>query len=185
MAPGCHPGPVSLSDDHSPPRRPLLFPVVIATVFLVIIGASAGYVLGDDHRRDEQAAQDATAEPPPSEPADPAAVACPREMRKTAGERGYDTALEQVLQVRSDDTGTTVWICADPGGELFYQSNQGGYDAKWIEGETALFLPGVEQRDGIFVATAPDGNIFTVTRTELRIQFSDGREDEIQSVREE
>jgi hypothetical protein len=40
---------VDLSDDHPPPRRPLFFPVVIATVFLGIIGMSAGLVLGSRH----------------------------------------------------------------------------------------------------------------------------------------
>lgn len=158
--------------------------MVIATVFLVIIGASAGYALGTDHRRDERAAESAAPADVP-DPGGPVATECPREIQQTAGERGFATPLEQVLRVRADDTGTTVWICADADGGLFYQSNKGGYAARWVEGETALFLPGAEQRDGLFVVTAPDGNVFTVDRTELRIQFADGRPDERHPVREE
>ncbi len=158
--------------------------MVIATVFLVIIGASAGYALGTEHRRDDWAAE-TPAPAEPDNPAGPPRLDCPPEIQKTASARGHETPLEQVLRVRADDTGTTVWICADSTGGLFYQSNKGGYQAKWIEGETALFLPGVEQRDGIFVVTAPDGNVFSVDRSELRIKFASGEPDEVHPVREE
>ena len=50
LAAGCHPEPVTPSDDLSPPRRPIFFPVVIATVFLTIIGGTVGFMLGERHR---------------------------------------------------------------------------------------------------------------------------------------
>ncbi len=164
--------------------------MVIATVFLAIIGMSAGLALGTRHDRAQQSAAGPTA---PAESVVPSAtsgsgpdlVRCPDEMEQTARAKGYDIPLEQVLRVRADDTGTTVWICAGPSGSLFYQSNKGGYEAKWIEGETALFLPKVKQKGNTYVGVAPDGNVFTVSPTELRIEFASGRADEVHGVSEE
>src|SRR3954468_16439670 len=56
VADGCHPGPVTPSDDPFPPRRPIFFPVVIATVFLTIIAGTAGFMLGERHRSDNRGA---------------------------------------------------------------------------------------------------------------------------------
>jgi hypothetical protein len=155
---------VSLSDDLPPPRRPLFFPVVIATVFLSIIAMSAGLVLGSHYK-------------PPDTPADtyvptePAAttIACPPEMHATARRLGYDVTLSQVLKVRVAGTGTTVWICHDELSRLYYQANRGGYEKTWIEGKTALFLPNVVRDADGYLATADDGNTFAVNEQRLEI----------------
>lgn len=116
--------------------------MVFATVVLAILGVSGGLSLGAYHKR--------------------TAVPCPEKMLQTAGAQGFSQELTQVLRVRAVNTGTTVWICEDPSGGLYYQSNRGGEDATWVEGQTALFLSGVTRVDGAFQATAPDGNTFTV-----------------------
>lgn len=137
--------------------------MVIATVFLSIIGMSAGLVLGSRHfpvRVDDQGYV-------PDEPT-AAPVACPAEMHDTARRVGYYVALTQVLRVRAS-TGTTVWICQDERGRLFYQANQGGYDKKWIEGETALFLDDVTKDSQGYHAKAADGNEFSVNEDRLEI----------------
>ncbi|GAA2516259.1 hypothetical protein [Winogradskya humida] len=172
---------MSLSDDLSPPRRPLFFPVVIATVFLAIIGISAGFALGTEHSRYDRASQQSPADQGgvpdgggPTENA-PAGIECPPEMQATARRLGFTGTLTQILRVRADETGTSVWICQDPAGSLYYQANKGGQDAKWIEGETALFLSDVSQDGDTYTATAKDGATFVVNDEELRVRTKTGQ----------
>ncbi|MFI7599022.1 hypothetical protein [Actinoplanes sp. NPDC049681] len=156
---------MSLPVDLPPPRRPLFFPVVIATVFLSIIGMSAGFALGTRH-------EDARATSSPNAtdtPVQDTSIECPPEMHQTALRLGITGRLIQVLRVRADATGTTVWICQDPDGKLYYQANRGGEEAKWVEGETALFLSDVTEDGNTYTAKAADGNTFVVNRSELRV----------------
>jgi hypothetical protein len=88
---------------------------------------------------------------------------------------GYDVTLTQVLKVRTLDTGMTVWICQDEGGRLFYQANKGGVAAKWIEGDTALFLADVVRGEDDYHAEAADGNTFSVNKQRLAITFKSGK----------
>ncbi|MFI5936942.1 hypothetical protein [Actinoplanes sp. NPDC051494] len=173
---------MSLSDDPSPQRSPLFFPVVIATVFLAIIGISAGFALGNEHSRFERTSAAQTPAPGETDPATvptpvPDGPECPEQMHATARKIGVTDTLYQVLRVRAASTGTTVWICRDPGGKLYYQANRGGTDAKWVEGETALFLSDVEQDGDTYTATAHDGATFTVNDSELRVVTKTGREE--------
>jgi hypothetical protein len=154
---------VSQSDDLPLPRRPLFFPVVIATVLLSIIGMSAGLVLGSRHEKPQQ--QDPYV--PVQEPNSP--VSCPEEMHQTARRLGYERPMTQVLRVRAASTGTTVWICSDDTGRLFYQANRGGPDQQWVEGKTALFLANVVKGDDDYHATASDGNTFSVNDERLEV----------------
>ena len=141
--------------------------MVIATVLLSIIGMSAGLVLGSRHEAQRQTV-DQTGYVPTEPTVSP--VRCPQEMHDTARRVLSRTVeLHQVLRVRAEQTGTTVWICADQGGSLYYQANRGGEEQKWIEGETALFLDGVEERDGGYFAKAHDGNTFFVTENRLEV----------------
>jgi hypothetical protein len=71
---------VSQSVDLPPLRRPLFFPVVIATVFLSIIGMSAGLVLGSHHDPETQA--DGSTSYVPTQPTF-TPVECPKEMHDT------------------------------------------------------------------------------------------------------
>jgi hypothetical protein len=141
--------------------------VVIATVFLSIIGMSAGLVLGS-HHESPQPPDDSGGIYVPIEPTSDA-KRCPDEMHDTASRLGFEGTLNQVLRVRAVSTGTTVWICRNEEGRLFYQSNKGGYDQKWIEGETALFLSNVVPKDDGYLATADDGNTFFVDEQRLEV----------------
>jgi hypothetical protein len=156
---------VSQSDDLPPPRRPLFFPVVIATVLLSIIAMSVGLVLGSRHETPHRVGGDGYV---PTQPTD-SPVGCPPEMHDTARRLGYDLPMTQVLRVRAASTGTTVWICTDSAGRLFYQANRGGAEQKWIEGETALFLAGVVQDADDYHVTASDGNTFSVNSERLEV----------------
>jgi hypothetical protein len=172
---------VSLSADLSPPRRPLFFPVVIATVFLAIIGISAGFALGSQHQPVPDDA--AVPNPVPSEATPPpptiaSGPECPEKMQETSRRLGFSDQLTQVLRVRTTDTGLVVWICQDRDAKLFYQANRNGEEGRWVESETALFLDNVEQSGDTFVATAKDGATFTVDRSELQVVKKNGDEEE-------
>ena len=155
--------------------------MVIATVFLSIIGMSAGLVLGSHHDVPTETGSQTTYVPtePTAEP-----ITCPTEMHDTARRLGYDGTLTQVLKVRAESTGMTVWICEDENDRLFYQANKGGLAARWIEGETALFLPNVVKGDDDYVATADDGNTFSVNEQRLEITYKSGKTETLDVVPE-
>ncbi|BCJ51666.1 hypothetical protein Asp14428_31410 [Actinoplanes sp. NBRC 14428] len=150
--------------------------MVIATVFLSIIGMSAGFALGTRHESPGPGpGADTPVVPVTTEPTGNPGIRCPEEMHETALRLGITAPLTQVMRVRADETGTTVWICEDPGGKLYYQANRGGQSAKWIEGETALFLADVVREGDTFRATAFDGNTFEVNRSKLRVTIKGNR----------
>ncbi|WP_309238686.1 hypothetical protein [Actinoplanes aureus] len=161
-------------DDHSQRRRPLFFPVVIATALLTIIGMVGGYLLGQERDREESDG----AEPTPSPVLIATGPACPDQTQKMGAKQGADGELRQVMWVRTNRK-TEVWICEDRSGRLFYHANKGGTEAEWIEGKTALFLTGVwSEGDGRYAAQAFDGNIFSVDRKRLLISYADGDREE-------
>ncbi len=169
---------MDLSDDLPPPRRALFFPVVIATVFLSIIGMSAGLVLGsrqkaEDRRADQQVQQQqqqpavSTSEPTPR----PSGPPCRQETQDAAQLAGVSGRLVQKLRLRTATS--IVYICADEAGSLYYHANNGG--ETWIEGETALFLPNVVRDGDEFRVVAGDGTRFSVTRERLYIVHKNGK----------
>jgi hypothetical protein len=189
VAIGCHPGPVTPSDDLSLPRRPIFFPVVIATVFLTIIGMTVGFMLGERHRARSRAAgtgQIDTPTPSPEPVGTPQAASgplCPAETRNTAASLQLPSELHQVLKIVTAN-GTTVWICEDPAGALYYQGKTGGVDAPLVEKKNGLFLSEVRRftdRDA-YEATAANGNRFVVSREQLEVHFTDGRANQVDRV---
>jgi hypothetical protein len=156
---------VSQSDDLPPPRRPLFFPVVIATVLLSIIGMSAGLVLGSRHETPQRTG-DQTSYVPPESSDSP--VACPEKMHETARAVGFDLPMTQLLKVRAE-SGLTVWVCTNEAGELFYQANRSDDEENWVEGKTALFLSKVIRQDDGYFAKAADGNTFFVNDQRLEV----------------
>jgi hypothetical protein len=158
--------------------------VVIATVFLTIIGMTAGYVLGERHRRDGQsqsAGQESTAgtgqgaltsgstaAPEPTISGTP----CPDAAQQAAAARGV-SGLSQILMIRTANH-STVWICEDPSGQLYYQSHTrvNGQDAPLAQNVNGLFLPGVTSTDAGYVVFDQKHNKFTVTRKHLQITFA-------------
>ena len=169
--------------DEPPPRRPLFFPVVIATVFLTIIGMSAGLVLG---ARAKQAAPDRSPSAPTPTAGQPDSAAgqpCRPETQAQGRLAGASGVLRIVLHVRTSSS--AVWICADAEKRLYYHGNRGRGNPEWIEGTTALFLPGVIASGDGYQAdvTGEQGTVtvFEVTRERLAIHHPGGRT-EIQPV---
>lgn len=185
MAAGCHPGPVTPSADPSPPRRAIFFPVVIATVFLTIIGMTAGFVLGERHRRLTRVSAETKPTPQATESSAPARSGklCPDETLATATKHGFSGDLRQVFHIVTDH-GNVVWICADPDNQLYYQGKTGGVDAPLVEGENALFLSDViKHSDDDYEVIAPnDHNRIEVNAEQLIIHRTDGRAKQVQNV---
>jgi hypothetical protein len=165
---------VDPSDDLPPQRRPLFFPVVIATVFLSVIGMSAGLVLGSRHQADVRGAQQQpqTSQLTPSADHRPE---CRPETQDVARRFNAAGTLRVALLLRTDTS--AVWICEDENGGLYYHANRGGERAKWIENQTALFLPGVQHDGDGYVVTASDGTTFSITSDRLFIVHKNGREE--------
>jgi hypothetical protein len=188
MAAGCHPEPVTPSADLSPPRRPIFFPVVIATVFLTILAGTGGFLL-HQHQRDQQQADGGGGQPvdqvtesaaPAFQPPGPF---CPDEMRDTAAGAGFNSELWQVLKIYTDND-STYWICQDVAGQLFYQSKTGGIDAPLVEGKNGLFLPNVIRTgDDAYEVEDQKGNRFVVTGDQFELHFADGRKTQRNSAR--
>ena len=181
-AAGCDPWPVDLPDDlPPPPRRPLFFPVVIAAVFLAIIGMSAGLVLGARAKQEARTAAEQTLDPSPNAPAGPP---CRPETEAQARQANATGSLSIVLLVRT--ASSAVWICSDEAGRLYYHANRGGEDAVWVEGRTALFLTDVTGDGDVYTAVAEDGQgrrtTFKVSRDRLLIVHNDGGEEEQPAV---
>jgi hypothetical protein len=173
MAPRWHPWPVDLSDDLPPPRRPLFFPVVIATIFLTIIGMSAGLALGARHKHLVEAGQSQPGAAPTSISTSATTPQnCRPETQAVAPQYGAVGQLKIALLLRTKTS--AVWICRDEAGRLFYHANRGGENAKWVEKETALFLTGVHPDGEGFEVTATDGTTFSITAQRLRIVHRDG-----------
>ena len=163
-----------------PPRRALFFPVVLATVFLSIIGMSAGLVLGARHR---QAAQNLAGPPPTTAAVSPSPTAplCRPETQAMGRQFGADGPLRVVLKLVTRTS--AVWICEDDAGRLYYHANRGGEDAPWIERKTALFMPDVQRDGDAFMVTATDGTTFSISAERLRIGHTDGTVETQKAVR--
>jgi hypothetical protein len=167
---------VDLSEDLPPPRRPLFLPVVIATIFLTVIGMSAGLALGARHRHlnaDDQPANDVPAvitstDAPSTDP-----KLCTSHTQEIAPKFGAQGELTIVLKLQTDKS--TIWICRDAAGALFYHANRGGEFATWQEGSTALFMSGVRAIGDQYVVTSADGVIFRVDSRQLEVVHKDGR----------
>jgi hypothetical protein len=167
---------VDLSDDLRSPRRPLFFPVVIATVFLTIIGMSAGIVLAAWHKDQNQGTQAQNPVTPAFTKATGPAQPCRPETQKIAPSFGAQGTLSIKLLLRTRTA--AVWICQDEAGSLFYHANRGGEDAPWIENKTALFLAGVQSDgQGGYRVTAADGTTFSVNPQRLYIVHKNGQEE--------
>jgi len=175
---------VDLSDDLPSPRRALFFPVVIATVFLTIIGMSAGIALASWHKAQKtgdqpQSISTPTYEPPTS-PA-PSGEPCRPESQSMGRQAGAQGVLRIQLLLRTKSS--AVWICEDEGGRYYYHANKVSADDEWTEGVTALFLTGVQpDGSGGYAVIAADGTAFTITKQRLVIVHRDGRKEVQEAV---
>ncbi len=155
--------------------------VLLAVVFLTVIGSSVGYVLGS-RVRDARSAGRTT--PDGSDTDTPTGKPCPRATEQDAVRRFKSQGgLVQVLYVKTD--ASEVWICRDRLENLFYQGHvmsqaeRGGGPREPFTDNNSLILQTVNPDDkGGYVAENSSGTRTTryrVSTTRLRIEYPDGR----------
>lgn len=164
----------------------MLGPFLLALVFLAVIGASVGLVLGarsSDDRRGGDAQDTVTPSPSPSSapptsappasasPSSVSAVSCLAHTEQEAG-----TELTQLLYLRTERS--EVWICQDADGDLYYQGHAGPPGEKLVEDDNALFLDDVERTEFGYRARnrSGEGDIteYLVSSKELIIRHPSG-----------
>ncbi len=159
-------------------------PVVLATVLLCLIGVGAGLALGARHKSDVRASGPVSNQPAPStyapspspSPSPRSTVksgkACLEQTQETAQAHGITGPLTQVLVLTTKTS--TVYICQDGDGNLYYHANNTRGGGDWVEGQSAIFLTEVVRKGGTYEATADDGVVFSVTSSRLLIRHKDG-----------
>jgi hypothetical protein len=162
--------------------------LLLAVIFLAVLGAGAGYSLGSLARSGQTGAVSgtgpATGGPdtptPTGDTSTRSAQRCPRHTEDLA-QAGPLTQLLYLHTAKSE-----VWICQAADGTLFYQGHKGQPGGSLDEGSTALFLRTVEpEGSGRWVATNTDpgnGHVtrYHVTSGELVIESVWSGEKEVQ-----
>jgi hypothetical protein len=178
--------PVRVTEPLPRSRGTVLMQVLVAAVFLAVIGGSVGLALGlrerdqgtsgaGDGGRAVQQTQEQQA--PPDQPTGQRSSSggssppCEERIQRQAGR----TDLVQVLYIQTKLS--EVWICRDDSGALYYQGHRFGKNDR-------LFLTDVEQRGDGYVATNATGDgttVYRVSRQQLVIDNLDG-DPEVQPV---
>jgi hypothetical protein len=142
--------------------------LLLAVIFLAVLGAGAGYSLGTLARGEQtgtgQSGSGTTGggsvtQPPGGTTTTQSALRCPAHTEDQANAG----PLTQVFYLRT--TQSEVWVCKAADGTLFYQGHKGQPGDPMDEGRTALFLRSIEtEGSNGWVATNTDPNNGNVTR---------------------
>lgn len=176
--------PIRVTEPLPRSRGTVVVQVLVAALFLAVIGGSVGLALGLRDRdggggarqgggatqagqpRGSQTQAGDTPRPSDTRPSTP----CPNGIAEQA-DRG---ALAQVLYIRTKFS--EVWICRDDAGALYYQGHRLSRD-DW------LFLTDVRREGEEYLATSLDGKtVYHVSRQQLVIENAGGGEPEEQPV---
>jgi hypothetical protein len=174
LACGCHPAWVTYPAGPRRRRGGGLTALLLAVLFLAVLGASVGIVAGLQVNKHRAAADQSDTggdrSTPPPDSSSPA---------QTSGGPGCppvsvrDAKVDSLVQVRYILTERSeAWICRDPAGGLWYQ----GHDRSGpLDSDThGILLKDVQKRDdGVYVATnAKDGTRYLVYDDKLVIERS-------------
>jgi hypothetical protein len=163
-------GIVALVDPDDTQRRALFLPVLLAVVFLAVIGASIGSAMAyragsrPDPVVSVSSAPAATESPYPVRAllVDGKPVPCRPETQKAGKKAGAYGTLNTVLAVSTESW--NVWVCLDANDKLYLHHNTSSSDGDvWIEGRTAVLLTDVSPYGAGFrgLARDTDGAIVT------------------------
>lgn len=163
--------------------------LLIAIVFLTVIGAAAGYVVGHRVRESRTGGTGgpATGDTPtgtqPTTGAASATKLCLDVTERDAKSRFRSPGgLVQVLYIRTDRS--EVWICEDKIHNLFYQGHvlspgeRPPDNRAAFTDDNSIILQSVTRTSPGYVAVNSDGNGTTryrVSKDQLVIEYSDGR----------
>src|SRR5262249_44690146 len=140
----------AMADDSRRRGPSAVGPLLLAVIFLAVLGGGVGFSLGtlSKHQRNAATTQsDGSGTTNPGDDSSPAASQaagkrCPphTEQQANAG------PLTQVLYLRTAKS--EVWICKDANGTLYYQGHKGPTGEDLQEGVNALFLTDVQREQG-------------------------------------
>ena len=161
-------------------------PLVLAVIFLAVLGAGAGFSLGTLARDGHTTATSSSGPPPTGSDRTPvstppatdgtpsasaSAVRCLAHTEQQAGA----APLIQLLYLHTKES--EVWICRSTDGTLYYQGHKGQPGGTLTEGSTALFLNTVEREGGngyVATNTSPaDGHVTKYHVTSQRLIIED------------
>jgi len=146
--------------------------VLLAMLFLAIIGGTVGYLAGEQHNKANKSSSAGSSSTSTGgskgaqssgsgSGSSAAAQRCPAHTEGLAG-----VQLTVVIHLHTT-AGTDVWICKAADGTLFYQGRKANSGSDFNEGVNALFLRDVSYEGGEYVARNYDsGNGST---TEYRV----------------
>jgi hypothetical protein len=176
-----------MADGSTRAGRSSAGPLLLAVIFLAVLGAGAGFSLGTLARDSHASAStdDTSGQPPAGDDHTPDAGAttggtptssggprCPAHTEQQAGV----APLTQLLHLHTAQS--EVWICQDKDGTLYYQGHKiiNRLDEELVEGTNALFLFKVDHEGDGYVATNTDpsnGHVtrYHVTRDKLIIEY--------------
>jgi hypothetical protein len=173
--------------------RSSIGPLVVAVIFLAVLGAGAGFSLGTLTRDAHVSASGGgsgsgsgtgtTTTTPPANQGQPSPVTpistttgghsstgtggdsrCPQHTEQLA-KAGQLTLLEYLHTAASE-----VWVCRSGDGTLFYQGHRikASLNENLVEGDNALFLTTIQPEDNGWVATNTDPTNGNVTRYHVK-----------------
>ncbi len=165
--------------------------VLLAMLFLAIIGSTVGYLLGEQHNNRQPSAAGpsvSVSSPAPTRTGGGTSTGTPDSGSSTASYPDDDqhcprytqgrahAVLAIVLHIKTTK-GSEVWICQAADDTLYYQGHREGSGDDFVEGTNALFLTDVNKVGGEYVArnTNPVDNSITeyhVTAARLVIVYS-------------
>ena len=169
--------------DDEPRGRSATGAVVIAVIFLALLGTGVGLVLGSQHEKDDGGNQ--AAEPTQTATAQPTPTGTPKASGTTrppaSGGSYRPTTRDKCPQQTEEAAGTTLtvkryvktnrseaWICSG-GGKTYYQGHVLGASFRGATTDTTIFLTTVAFEGGVYIANNGDTNYIVGTES-LRIE---------------
>jgi hypothetical protein len=170
--------------DDEPRGRSATGAVVIAVIFLALLGTGVGLVLGSQHKENNGGGNQA-AEPTPTATAQPTATGTPKPSATTrpptSGGSYRPTTRDKCPQQTEEAAGATLtvkryvktnrseaWICAN-GSKLYYQGHVLGASFRGATTDTTIFLNTVATEGDVYIANNGDTN-YIVGKETLRIE---------------
>jgi hypothetical protein len=191
---------LTMADGSLRPRRSTAGPLVVAVIFLGVLGAGAGFSLGTLARDAHVSTSSTHGTPPATPPAQAGGTdqtpadngnqnspSAPASSQSTGSPADSTHCPQHTIDLARSGSLTLllylhtgkseVWVCKSGDGTLFYQGHLGQPGGSLKEGKTALFLTTIAPEGSGYVATNTDpsnGHVtkYHVTSDQLVIEYT-------------
>lgn len=165
----------------TPSRHSVFLPLIIATMLMTLVGASAGFALSGHAGRTALAPRQPSAPAAPTAPpaasdqrlgarVEPVSVALACPPATVAAARNVGATGPMVTVAQFTASLSTLWVCTDGRGRLFLHGDRPAPDGR-IEGETPFVVDPVPSGAG-YVARVTDDNRQITTIAVNPVEFS-------------